>query len=664
MSYVRIVTPLLLALAGLACRPGTPAPRVADADAASGVGSSGAPRLIVLGIDGMDPTILDRLASDGKMPAFRRLAAEGGYRRLGTTMPPQSPVAWSTFITGLDPGGHGIFDFLRHDHRTFAVAESNAFRKEPTRVLGLPLWGGGFENLRKGKAFWEHLEEAGVDATVIRVPSNFPPVGKTSRTLSGMGTPDLRGTNGTFTYYTTSPPADAADFSGGVVERVEVRDGVIAARLDGPPTDDAGITLASTPLTVYLGPDGPLARIDVGDERRVLAEGEWSDWVRVRFRISAGVGVSGIVRFYLKEVRPTFRLYASPVNIDPDDPAVPISTPSRLVRELSATVGPFYTQGMAEDTKGLEWGVLDQEEFAAQARIVLEESRRLLEAELARFRGRSGFLFFYISSIDQCSHMAWRTQDPTHPGWRPDFPPQVSGFLSSLYEEMDPILERVLEEVDGRTTLIVMSDHGFAPLYRVVHLNNWLAEEGYLALYSAGPTAGKRLASDADWSRTRAYAMGFNGIWLNLFGREPSGTVAERERGALLEEISSRLLAWRDPEGGKPIVLRTYRREEIYSGRYVSQAPDLVVGYARGYRASWDTPIGKLGPGTIEDNMEEWSGDHLMAAEEVPGVILSNRPLRKESPDLRDLAPTILEVFDIPRPAEMAGSSVFAEEKS
>jgi predicted AlkP superfamily phosphohydrolase/phosphomutase len=616
-------------------------------------------RAIVLGIDGMDPEFLGRLLAAGKMPNFARLREAGGFLPLATTMPPQSPVAWSSFITGTDPGGHGIFDFLRHDHRTLAVAESTSYRKEPERLLGIPAWGGGVENLRGGKAFWEALGAAGIEATVIRLPANFPPAGEGARALSGMGTPDLRGTNGTFTLFTTAPPANAAEITGGVVERVEVRDGVVRTRLIGPPNDYRGGAPAEAAVTVTIDRVAKAVRIDVGGERRILAPGEWSDWVRVPFRLFPGAAISGIVRFHLLAIEPAFQLYASPVNIDPEDPALPIASPAGLARDLCHDAGLFHTLGIAEDTKALRWGVFSDEEFLAQASSVLAESKRLLELELARFRGRRGLLFFYLSSVDQQSHVLWRTQDPEHPAYRPDFPPAVKGALDAVYEEADRILGRVLDEADARTAVLVISDHGFAPFRRAVHLNNWLAENGYLALYDPARPDGKSLQGGVDWARSRAYAVGFNGLYLNLFGRETSGTVTEARKDAVLDEIAEKLLAWRDPANGRAVVSRVYRPRDIYSGAYAALAPDLVVGYARGYRASWDTPLGEFGPAALEDNTDAWSGDHLMAAEEVPGVLLANRAIRAQNPRLVDVPVAILELFGLAKPVEMTGRSFF-----
>lgn len=617
-------------------------------------------RVIVLGIDGMDPQLLSSLMAEGRLPAFSRLAAMGGFRSLESTIPPQSPVAWATFITGLDPGGHGIFDFLRHDHRTFAIADSGTYRREPYRLFGVPLFGGGFENLRKGKAFWEILEEAGVEASVIGIPSNFPPVGRRSRTLSGLGTPDLRGTNGSFTLFTSELPPGAEGVSGGIIEHVEVRGGEVQAVLVGPPNELWGGAPAKLPLRIALDTRLPRAILDISGAHLELAQGETSPWVRVAFPLFPGLRIRGILRFHLQEVRPVFRLLVSPIAIDPADPAMPITTPPGLAQELSAAIGPFTTQSMDSDTKALQWGLIDDEEFLARARAALAESGRMLEHELERFRGRNGLLFFYLGVVDQCSHVFWRTLDPDHPAWRPDFPPQVRDAIPAIYEETDRLLARTFREVDEKTVLIVLSDHGFAPFRRAIHLNNWLEEQGYLTRYAASTQGGQGLAAEVDWSRTRAYAVGFNGIYLNRFGREPSGTVTQDQASSLLAQISEKLRSWRDPKGGHPVVAHTALPGDVYSGNALAGAPDLIVGYARGYRASWETPLGGFGAAAIDDNNSPWSGDHLIDAAEVPGILLANRPIAAGQPRLIDLSATLLHLFGIPLPQQMQGKPLIA----
>jgi predicted AlkP superfamily phosphohydrolase/phosphomutase len=233
--------------------------------------------------------------------------------------------------------------------------------------------------------------------------------------------------------------------------------------------------------------------------------------------------------------------------------------------------------------------------------------------------------------------------------------------IENAYIEMDGVLGRVLDSIDGDTTVIVLSDHGFAPFYRAFNLNTWLKDNGYS--YLTDDSEGE-FFQNVDWSRTRAYGVGFNGLFLNLKGRESKGIVDPAGREALLDEISEKLLSIRDPQNGEQVISRVYRAEEIYSGPYLKDAPDLIVGYNKGYRASWETVLGSFPKEVLRDNKQKWSGDHLMEAALVPGILLSNKEIRLENPALTDLAPTVLEEFGIPKQEGMIGQSIFKQGKS
>jgi predicted AlkP superfamily phosphohydrolase/phosphomutase len=598
---------------------------------------------------------------------------------LGTSIPPQSPVAWSNFITGMDPGGHGLFDFLGFDHKTMFPYQSIArVDDDPRTFFGweLPLMNQNYTEgawclplkrqkpllQRKGVAFWQLLDEAGVATTIFRVPANYPPVESSGRTISGMGTPDLRGTPGTFAFFTNDPELKAGPVSGGIIHRVQVTDQKVRGHLEGPVNtclEDAPRT--ETEFTVYIDSENPVAEIRVGEERTVLKVGEWSDWVQVRFELAQLISVVGMSRFYLKELSPHFRLYASPVNIDPGEPAQKISTPDDYSKELAEAAGPFYTQELPEETKALSAHVLTPSEFLDQSGLVMDERRRLLKYELARFREqeRREFLFFYFSSVDLRCHMLWRQMDLDHPFHEPETPKDLVDALRSSYIEFDEILGWTLDALDENTTLIVMSDHGFAPFRRQAHLNTWLEQNGYLVLKNPARRAKYEWLQGIDWSKTRAFAIGLNSLYLNVRGRDRWGIVDPSERAALAREIADKLLLWKDPKNGKPVVTQPALREEVYHGPYVDEAPDIVVGYAWGYRSSWATTSGKIPAELLEDNDREWSGDHCMDSRTVPGVLLSNRPLKAESADLKDLPVTILAEFGVDPPSHMTGRSVF-----
>ena len=622
-------------------------------------------KLIILGIDGMDPQLLRQFMRQGKMPNFAKLAEQGSFRQLTTSIPPQSPVAWSNLITGMNAGGHGIFDFIHRDPKTMELYFSTSKVEAPNHAIHLGKWvipigSGSVEQLRKGKAFWELLDEHNVPNSVFRIPANFPPVPAKGKTLSGMGTPDLRGTYGTFSFYTDDPTTAAGVVEGGRIIPVQVDNSKVVADLIGPDNTFRKNSPAATErFEVAIDPSESVAKVALQDQEFVLREGEWSDWKPVQFQlIPLLVHVRGMCRFYLKQAHPRFQLYVSPINIDPADPALPISTPSSYSRLLSEESGEFYTQGIAEDTKALSDAVLDDKEYLQQARTVLAEHRRIFDAEFRKFH--KGVFFFYFSSLDLNSHMMWRLMDPKHPEYDATAASQNGSAIADFYEQIDQVLGEVLPKLDEHTTLLVLSDHGFAPYYRSFNLNTWLLNNGYIKLKAeAGENSSDALAG-VDWSQTRAYGIGLNGLYLNLLGREREGIVhAGSEADGLIRDIKQKLLAVRDPQANLPVITRVDVAKEVYQGAYANAGPDLLVGYNRNYRAGWKTILGAFTEDVLENNTNPWSGDHCMDYTLVPGVLLSNRRILMSDPALTDIAPTILAEFGIPKTKDMMGQSVF-----
>jgi predicted AlkP superfamily phosphohydrolase/phosphomutase len=611
----------------------------------------------------MDPQLLRQFMREGKMPNFSKLASEGDFRQLTTSIPPQSPVAWSNLITGMNAGGHGIFDFIHRDPKTMMPFFSASRVQGPKHSIPfgswrIPLGGGSAEQLRQGKAFWQILDDHGIPNTVFRMPSNFPPVAAKGNTISGMGTPDLRGTYGTFTFYTDDPMASAGPVEGGQIVPVQVENSRVKASLVGPDNSfKAGSPPAMEPFTISIDPLQAVAKISLQGHEFILREGEWSDWVRVEFQLIPFFGnVHGMCRFYFKQAHPRFQLYVSPMNIDPAQPALPISTPSNFARLLSDEAGEFHTQGIAEDTKALSDGVLDDNEYLQQARKVLAEHRKIFDREFPKFE--TGVFFFYFSSLDLNSHMFWRLIDPKHPEYDASLAATNGSAISDFYQQMDQVLGEVLPKVDDRTTLLVISDHGFAPYYRSFNLNTWLLNHGYIKLKPADTSDTTEPFANVDWSQTRAYGLGLNGLYLNLKGREKNGIVEPEAADNLLAEIRAKLLAVRDEKDHLPVITRIDLAKQIYQGAYAESGPDMLVGYNRGYRAGWKTILGAFPAEELEDNGNPWSGDHCMDFTLVPGVLLSNRKIDAGSPALTDIAPTILAEFGIPKSGGMIGQPV------
>ena len=613
-------------------------------------------KVIVLGFDGLDYGLTKKLMDEGRMPNFSKVAKSGSFGPLETSVPPQSPVAWSDFMTGLDSGGHGIYDFVHRDADTMLpyLSTSRASDAGSSLTIGkyqFPLSGGTVELLRKGRAFWEVLENHAVQTTILRMPANFPPSGTASYELSGMGTPDITGTYGEFSFYTSKLFAFAGeDIAGGDVHEVDIFDGVVETKLYGP---DNPFLVEREKLTsefnVYLDPVDPVVKIVAGDEELILEEGEFSDWVPVEFPMIPTQSLAGMTRFYLRSVRPDFELYATPVNFDPMAPAAPISTPDDYAAELARATERFYTQGMPEDTKVIQEGVLDLDEFLAQAEIAGREIRDQYAYVLEQFD--EGLLFYYTGNVDQVSHVMWKTLDPEHPAYDPEVDPKYADLIENLYVGLDDMVGHTLENMDEDTTLIVMSDHGFASFRRSFDLNVWLKEKGYLVVKNPDIENDPGMFVNVDWAHTQAYALGINGLYINLRGREKDGIVAEGQQKALIDKISEDLLAEIDPVTGMQAVTKVYKRDEYYKDRgEIEIGPDIIVGYAKGTRGAGSSALGAVGKEIVTDNIEEWSGDHLMDHETVPGILLTSRALKKSAPRLKDLAAAILAEFGVDEP--------------
>jgi predicted AlkP superfamily phosphohydrolase/phosphomutase len=379
----------------------------------------------------------------------------------------------------------------------------------------------------------------------------------------------------------------------------------------------------------------------------MLQQGEWSEWLEVEFTLLRFVQtLRGMCRFYVKQVHPEFELYVSPINFDPLHPAVPISTPSDFAEELASATGRYYTQEMPEDTKALRVGVFDDADFMRQAAILAEEDRRLFEYVLGSFE--DGFLFHYFGNIDQGSHMMWRAMDPTHPAHDPVADEPYRHVIEELYMGADRIVGETLERLGDDVTVFVMSDHGFTSWKRAFNVNTWLKENGYLALKDPSRQGEMEAFQNIDWSRTQAYGLGLNSVYINVRGRESVGIVPPGQRRMLMEEIARGLLRFVDPKTGQPAITNVFRRDEAYQDRgHLDIGPDLIVGYAKGVRCSDESALGRLSAEIIFDNTSKWSGDHLMDPEAVPGILLSNRPLRREVTSLKNLGAAVLAEFDI-----------------
>ncbi|MBN1223266.1 MAG: alkaline phosphatase family protein [Candidatus Aminicenantes bacterium] len=622
-----------------------------------------AQKLIILGFDGLDPHLTRVWMDQGLLPAFQKLRATGSFNPLRTGNPPQSPVAWSNFITGMNPGGHGIFDFMHRDPVTYTPTFSAAESVGTTKTLALgnyrfPLSGGEVKNLIKGRAFWQILEDHGIPATIFKMPSNYPPLPSKQRTLSGMNTPDLMGSYGICNYYTSESARVNEDVGGARIHEVYVIGNRVEAQLPGPVNSfkkDSPETAID--FKVFLDPVNPVAKIVIQDHEFILREGEWSEWKKIHYNMIPTQNVHGICNFYLKQIRPEFKLYVSPVNIDPASPALPISTPDSYASDLAKKFGSFYTKGLPGDFKALNNNLIDEDEFLEQDDQVLHERIAMFDYELARFD--SGMLFYYVSSTDQRQHMFWRHLDKDNPIYDPKAAAKYEHIIRDIYIEADKMLDKALQKADKDTIVMVVSDHGFSPFRWSFNANTWLLENGYHSLINPWKQGEDIAFMNTDWSRTKAYAYGLNSLYINQKGREGEGIIADgTEKENLVREMVGKLEAFVDPKTGEKPVLKAYVSKDIYTGACVDQAPEIILGFNRGYRISWSSPMGRIPKNIMEDNVEKWSGDHCVSPDIVPGVLFANRPLSAQNPAFLDVTATVLKIFGIEKPKEMTGKSL------
>jgi len=609
-------------------------------------------RVVILGLDALDPGYLRQLMARGELPHLAALAAKGTFCDLRTTCPPISPVAWSSFMTGVNPGKHNIFDFLSRDPRTYAIELSSGRIVEPAGPFGRRR--ATVTSSRKSVPFWNILGEAGVPSTILRVPMTFPAEPYPGRLLAGMCVPDLRGTQGEFTVFEESDAHPPPSLTGGMRVPIAVHNGRVRTAIPGPRL--AGARL-DCPLDLRLHTDTAAgATLRIGRNRIALAPGRYSPWVSISFR-HGWKRIHGLCRFLLLSTTPHVRLYATPIHIDPERPALPISHPSYYSVYLAKLHGPFATLGIAEDTWALNEGVLSEEQYRAQVYDIHQEREDMFFDALRRTR--SGLCACVFDTPDRIQHVFWNDQAIRHPPVSAESP-HWREVMDDLYRRMDALVGRTVAAIDDQTTLLVLSDHGFGAFRRAVNLNAWLLAEGYLALKPN--TAPADYFQDIDWSGTRAYAFGLGGLYLNLVGREGQGIVTPGpERDALKRELADKLRALRDPHSAAPAVHDVYDSDATYRGPYVENGPDLLVGFANGYRASWESAVGRTVGPIFQDNTKHWQADHIVDHTLVPGVLFCNRPLASlphRRPHLVDIAPTVLALFGIDKPPHMDGVSL------
>jgi predicted AlkP superfamily phosphohydrolase/phosphomutase len=570
---------------------------------------------IILGFDAFDPARFERLSEAGKLPNLTRYASSGGYARLTVANPPQTEVSWTSIATGLDPGGHGIFDFVHRDPVTYTpyVSLLPARRK---------LFGTQFVPPFKARTIFEEAAHQGFPATALWWPASFPARPEAlARTIPGLGTPDIQGRIGVGTFF--SADGELAKEKQKTPVEVLTRQGKdrFSGVVRGPATKRKGSVRASTVELRLDLLDGNCARLSIGKQTIELTKGVWGPIVEVPFKLGRFMSIRGITRFILTRVQPNVALYALPLQIHPMHTPWRYATPRSFVKETWAECGPFLTLGWPQDTTALEEGCITDEQFLDLCESILDTRRQVLAHHLGQFH--EGILASIFDSLDRVQHMFWRD--------RPD-------IVDPWYVKMDDLVGAVEQQLSaqgkGQTRLLVLSDHGFADLDYHVHLNHWLVDQGYL---QASPEIESASLKNIDWLTSQAYAVGLNSLYLNLVGREGQGCVQPEHRERLLDTLRRDLLSWQGPNG-RPVFQQVWLREEVYSGPFVDDGPDMVLGYSPGYRASAETGLGNWRQASLTRNHDHWGADHCMTPQAVPGVLFSNQNLSDyPSPSFHDI---------------------------
>ncbi len=599
------------------------------------------PKVLIIGIDAMDPKITKELMENGLLKNFKKLSQSGTFTNLNTTYPPETPVAWTSVATGNNPGKHDIFDFIQRDTRTY-MPELSITRLKQTA------FGPKYYSSVKSIPFWEITSKNGIPTTIIRWPVTFPPTTVKGNMLSGLGVPDIKGFLSGYTIY-TDKIITVPDKTTNKYVSVKEKNGTIETYISGPNTKKGdGFIDVKTPMTITIR-NMSSAFITVNGVIYNVKEKEWTDWIKVEFNIGLFDKVSGIAKAYVVSISP-FKLYLTTINMDPERPIADITYPNSYSKTLAKKIGSYATLGMPEETEGYVDGNLDKDAFLQFIESLEKEKEEIFWKGFLEFNeSRTGVYAFVFDASDRLQHVMTEKGKSL----------SDTKAISDYYSKKDEFLGEVLDKISDDTLLLIVSDHGFSTYEKSVSVNNWLHENGYLALKGESNDMGEQaLFQNVDWSKTKAYSLGFTSIFINLKERESQGIVSIEEKDKLVFDLKSKLKDLKD-DNGKKVFHDIYRREDVYDGKYTVNAPDLILGFNPGFRMSAENAIGGFAKKVITLNDKKWAGDHLIDPVFVPGVLFSNFNFNVTSASNLDIAPTILASLGIIADEKMDGKSMF-----
>ena len=569
-------------------------------------------RSIILGFDSFDPNIYQGLAAQGRMPNLQRLAEMGGYSPLKVSNPPQTEVSWTSIATGADPGEHGIFDFVHRDPATYSPFVSILVTKKSS--VGLQ-----YVRPYNAHTIFDEAVKQGYPATALWWPAMFPSSPESAvNMIPGLGTPDVKGQLGVGSLFAVgaNPMGEKAKtkFAELTQNGQELR-----AELDGPLTQEKG-QVKPAKLGFSFQPTQNGAVLRIGANTVNLEVGKWSPYLEVKFKTGLFFSIHAITRAIVTSLNP-FTVYFLPVQIHPLHTAWRYGAPGSFVKEVWNSAGPFLTLGWPQDTNGLEDGCISDGQFIELCEEIFATREKILVKQMEKFS--EGILASIFDDLDRIQHM-FRRRNPA--------------VVIDWYLRLDAFVGRVLDIIEKlpgkKVQLLVLSDHGFADYVYQFNLNHWLIENGYMAIK---PGATAKDLSAVDWANTKAYVIGLNSLYINLIGREGQGSVPVEQVEALTQEIRDRLKT-ATSQTGDQVFSNVYLRHEAFSGPLLKYGPDIVLGYAPGFRASSDTGLGKWGEEIITINEGHWEADHCIDVQKVPGVIFSNQSLEDfPNPTFRDI---------------------------
>lgn len=563
-------------------------------------------RTLIIGLDAFDPAFFEKLHTQGKTPHLSKLLEAGGYSRFRVSDPPQSEVSWTSIATGMNPGGHGMFDFVHRNPANYSLQVSLL----PTQknLLGLQ-----FVPPYNARTIFDEAVEDGYPATSMWWPATFPakqasPV----QTIPGLGTPDILGRLGVGTHFSVEDLPSDAERKTAVRKLTKKSTTKYGGTLEGPAKKNGTIN-----IDFEFEVDGNTAILYVAKQKITLKVGEWGEIVELPFSVGFGMTVKAISRAILTNLNPV-SIYFLPLQLHPLGSPWPYATPKNFIQEQWKKNGPFLTLGWPQDTTALNENLINDEQFLKLCEMIDAERERVLNLSLDSFD--EGLLACVFDSLDRVQHMFFKGREDIIENW---------------YIRLDQMIGRIMERASRKkkTRILIVSDHGFGRFDYKVHLNKWLIEHGYMK--TTDPASAD--LRTVDWSQTQAYALGLNSLYLNIVDRESKGIVNEGDAANTLAKIKSDLLQWKGPNG-EMVVQSALIRQEVFEGPLSSYGPDIFVGYRPPYRGSAETGLGQWRSEAVEKNGEHWEADHCFDSRAVPGVLFSNESLLNfPAPSYRDI---------------------------